>query len=92
MTIHLELKPEIGARLVAEARAQGLTPERAAERLLEEAVASRPVAQNDLTVEEFHRMLEALAADSEKLPNLETATFTRESFYEVGSECRRMPT
>jgi hypothetical protein len=34
------------------------------------------------TVEEFQRMLEAKAQGSEKLPNLPTDSFSRESFYE----------
>ena len=82
MTIQLEVNPEIEARLLAEARDQGITPDKAPERLLEEAVAPRSLPQGNLTVEEFHRMLEALAADSEQLPNLPTERFTRESFYE----------
>ena len=82
MTIHVELNPETEARLGAEARAQGITLETAAERLLQEAVASRPLPQGNLTVEEFRRMLDALAEDSEKLPSLPTESFTRSSFYE----------
>jgi hypothetical protein len=34
------------------------------------------------TLEEFHAMLQALAEGSEKLPDLPTESFTRESFYE----------
>jgi hypothetical protein len=82
MTIHVELNAEMEARLVAEARAQGTPLERVAERLLEEALASRSAPQGDLTVEEFHKMLDALAEGSEELPNLPTETFTRQSFYE----------
>jgi hypothetical protein len=81
MAIQIELNPDIEARLLAQARAQGVSPEKAAERLLEEAVASRDLPQGPLTLEEFHRMLDALAEDSEKLPNLPTESFTRESFY-----------
>ncbi len=83
MTIKVELKPEIEARLAAEARSQGIPLEKVAERLLQEALASRPVMpQGDLTIEEFHTMLDALAKGSEELPNLPTESFTRESFYE----------
>ena len=82
MTIHVELNPEIEAQLVAEARAQGLSLERVAERLLQEALASRSAAQGKLTVAELHAMLDALAEGSETLPNLTTESFTRESFYE----------
>jgi len=82
MTIHVELNAQMEARLVAEARAHGTPLEKVAERLLEEALASRSVAQGDLTVEEFHKMLGALAEGSEGLPDLPTESFTRQSFYE----------
>jgi len=82
MTIHVDLNPEIEARLLAEAHAQGIPPEKVAEGLLKEAMASRSLPQGNLTREEFHEMLEALAADSQKLPNLSTESFARESFYE----------
>ena len=41
MTIQVELNPELGARLAAQARAQGMPLERAAARILEEAMASQ---------------------------------------------------
>ena len=84
MTIEIELNPEIEARLAAEARAQGIPLERAAELLLQKALASRlPVSgEGNLSIEEFHEMLRLLAEGSEKLPNLPTESFTRESFYQ----------
>jgi hypothetical protein len=41
-----------------------------------------PVPRSRMTVEEFHRMLAAIAEGSEKLPDLPTESFSRESFYE----------
>jgi len=85
MTIEIELNPEIEARLAAEARAQGIPLERAAELLLQKALASSLPAREgggNLSLEEFHEMLRLLAEGSEKLPNLPTESFTRESFYE----------
>ena len=82
MTIQIELDPEAQARLVAVAQAQGVPLEKVAERLLHEALASRSLPQGNLSVDEFHTMLDALAQGSEKLPNLATESFTRESFYE----------
>lgn len=82
MTIKVELNPEVEAKLVAEARAQGVPLEKVAERLLQEALAARSQPRADLSVEDFHAMLDSLAAGSEALPNLPTETFTRESFYE----------
>jgi hypothetical protein len=82
MTIHVELNPEIAAQLAAEASAQGLSLEKVAERLLQEALASRSALQGTLSVDKFHAMLKLLASGCDALPNLPTATFTRESFYE----------
>ncbi|MGA9641165.1 MAG: hypothetical protein WBQ72_07200 [Terriglobales bacterium] len=81
MTIHVELDPEAEARLVAVAQAQGVPLEKVAERLLHEALASRSAPRGNLSVDEFHTMLDALAEGSEKLPDLPTEAFTRESFY-----------
>lgn len=82
MTIQVELDPEAQAQLAAVAQAQGVPPEKVAERLLHEALAFRSLPQGNLSVAEFHAMLDALAKGSEKLPNLATESFTRESFYE----------
>ena len=82
MTIRVDLSPETEARLVAEARAQGLPLEKVAERLLKDALIERPASRGAMSIEEFHRMLDALAEGSERLPDLHTESFSRESFYE----------
>lgn len=82
MTIQLKLNSETEARLIAEARAKGLAPEEVAEKLLEEALTAHSSSQGRMNVEEFHQMLREMAEGSEKLPNLPTESFTRESFYE----------
>jgi hypothetical protein len=82
MTIHVEISPEIQARLAAEAQAHGIPPEKYAGSLLQEALAVPARSTGKLTIQEFDAMLEALAAGSEKLPSLPTEAFTRESFYE----------
>jgi hypothetical protein len=82
MTIQVELNPEIEAKLVAEARAQGISLAKVAERLLQEALASRSALEGTLSVSDFHAMLNSLASGSEALPSLPTESFTRESFYE----------
>jgi hypothetical protein len=82
MTIQVELNSEAQARLVAVAHAQGVPLEKVAEQILHEALASRCVPQGNLSVDEFHAMLDALAQGSEKLPSLATESFSRESFYE----------
>jgi hypothetical protein len=82
MTIKVDLTPETEARLAAEARAQGLPLEEVAERLLEEALIGRLAPRGEMSVEEFHRMLASMAEGSERLPDLPTESFSRESFYE----------
>ena len=82
MTIQLKLNPETEARLKAEARAKGLSVEKIAEQLLKEALTEPSSSRGPMSVEEFHRMLEAMAEGSERLPDLPTESFSRESFYE----------
>jgi hypothetical protein len=82
MTIRVELTPETEARLIAEARAKGLPLEKVAEQLLKEALHGLPLSQRQMSVDEFHRMLAAIAEGSERLPDLPTESFSRESFYE----------
>lgn len=82
MTIRVELTPETEARLIAEARAQGLPLEKVAERLLKEVLTGLSLSTVQMGVEEFHRMLDAMAEGSERLPDLPTESFSRGSFYE----------
>jgi hypothetical protein len=82
MTIRVELNPETEERLKAEARAKGLPLEKAAEELLKEALNGRWLSRGQMSVEEFHRMLDAMAEGFERLPDLPTESFSRESFYE----------
>ena len=81
MTIKLELDPQLEARLMEEAKSQGVPMAKAAESLLAQALAQRSGATGMLTVAEFRTMLGALAEGAENLPDLPTETFTRESFY-----------
>ena len=82
MTIRFELSPEMEATLVAEARAQGLPLEKVAEQLLREALKERSHVRDPLSVQDFHRMLGAIKEGSERLPDLPTESFSRETFYE----------
>lgn len=84
MTIRVELNAETEARLKAEARTKGLPIEKMAEELLKEALTGRNPSSGQIGVEEFHRMLEAMAEGSGRLPDLPTESFSRESFYEDG--------
>jgi hypothetical protein len=82
MTIRVDLNPETEARLISEARSRGVPLEKLAERLLKEALTASSLPHGVLTVDEFHHMLEGMAEGSEKLPDLPTESFSRESFDE----------
>jgi hypothetical protein len=82
MIIRFDLSPEMEARLVAEAQAQGLPLEKVAEKLLKEALMDRSSSRGKMSVENFHRILDATSEGSDTLPDLSTESFSRESFYE----------
>ena len=82
MTIKVELTPEAEARLATAALARGVAVEKYAETLLHEVLAAHPAGSGKLTVDDLHTMLREIAEGSDKLPQLATAAFTRESFYE----------
>jgi len=88
MTIRVELSAETEARLKEEARAKGLPLEELAERLLREVLTERSFPRGQMSIDEFHQMLAAMAEGSERLPDLPTASFSRESFYEDGLDGR----
>jgi hypothetical protein len=50
--------------------------------LLKEALTEPSPSRGRLNVEEFHRLLDAMGEGSERLPDLPTESFSRESFYE----------
>lgn len=83
MTLKVNLAPELEHRLLAEARARGVSVEKVAELLLLEAVASIPEYQpTKLSAEAFGAMLDEMSKGSDALPNLPTESFSRTSFYE----------
>ncbi|MBM4045059.1 MAG: hypothetical protein FJ279_08095 [Planctomycetes bacterium] len=82
MTITLELKPEIEARLVAQARAEGVPLDAYLQKVIEQATT--PEAHRRLALEEFEAALDALAEGSESLPVLPPEAYERESIYGDG--------
>jgi hypothetical protein len=81
--IHIELRPEIEAKLSAEAQARGVEIETYVESLLEQAInAAGASVPRRRTREEMRAFYDALAAHSEKIPQLPDDAFTRESFYQ----------
>lgn len=81
MTIQIKVNPDIEERLLAGAQARGVSVEKYAESLLRDAIGLHIEPTGQITVAELHAMLAAIAEGSDKLPNLPTSAFTRESFY-----------
>lgn len=81
--IHIELRPEIEARLTAEAQARGVDVEAYVESILEKAVTTTGNSvPRRRSREEMRAFYDALAAHSDKIPQLPDEAFTRESFYQ----------
>jgi hypothetical protein len=79
--IQIELRPEVEARLAAEAQARGVEVQTYVESLLEQAMATKTIPRRR-TREEMRTFFEAMAANSDKIPQLADDAFTRESFYQ----------
>lgn len=81
--IEVELRPEVEARLAAEAKAKGVEVKTYIETLLEEAVFSTTHAMPPQpTGEDMRLFFQAMTADSAKIPQLPDEAFQRENFYQ----------
>jgi len=80
--IHIELRPEIEARLAAEAQDRGVDVGAYVESLLEQVISTRIVPPRRRTREEMRSFFEAMASNSDRIPQLPDEAFTRESFYQ----------
>jgi plasmid stability protein len=78
MALVVELDPNLEETLRAQARSQGLSLEEYARNILEQQ-SSMETQPAKLTAEEFEAELDAIAAYSDKIPDLPTEAFTRES-------------
>jgi hypothetical protein len=81
MTIHVELNPEMEIQLAAEAQARGMALEQYAQRLLQEAIASKATGHSRASQEEFREFLDALARKAPNVPHLRSDKFSRETIY-----------
>lgn len=81
MVIKVDISPEVQAQLVARAKAEGLTLEDYAEKLLQQAIETDSVSNGILSAEDLRAMLNAIGQGSESLPRVPTGAFSRESFY-----------
>lgn len=81
MTIQVELSAEMERELAAEALALGIALELYAQRLLQQAIATRGKGHSRASQEEFRAFLDALASKAPNVPELRTETFSREMIY-----------
>lgn len=80
--IQVVLKPEIEARLIAEAHAKGLEPSVYAGSVIERVFRNENGSRRpSRSPEEVRAWLDSLTQFSEKIPQLPEQAFTRESFY-----------
>ena len=82
MMIQVELTPESEARLTAAAQARGIALEKYAGTLLHEVLSEPRAGSGKLSVYDLNTMLTKIAEGSDRLPQLPTSVFSRESFYE----------
>jgi hypothetical protein len=79
MQVTIEIPDEVAAK----AEARGMTPESYVRSLIDDAVRSTPeplhLREPRMSMEEF---VEAMAANSDRIPVLPDEAFTRESFYQ----------
>jgi hypothetical protein len=81
--IQIELRPEVEARLTAEAHAKGIELRVYVEGLIEEAISTQTSQdRRQPTSEEMRDFFQKMAANSEKIPQLPDEAFERESFYQ----------
>jgi hypothetical protein len=81
--IQIKLKPEIEARLVADAHAEGVEPSVYAGSLIERVyVHENGTRRPPRKPEDVRAWLDALAQFSDKIPQLPDEAFLRESFYQ----------
>lgn len=81
MVIKVDISPEVQAHLAARAKAEGLTLEDYAEKLLLQGIGADSVPNGMLSTQDLHAMLSAIGQGSENLPRLPTTAFIRQSFY-----------
>jgi HicB family len=78
-TMHIHLRPEVEARLQAQAKAKGVSLERYVQTLLEQTVL--PGASETASDAEFEAAMDALSEGLDHLPVLSAEALTRAGIY-----------
>lgn len=80
MTVRLDLKPDIEARLTAQAASKGVPLEAYLQSMIEELARTDPPPVVD--IQEFRVTLDKLAEMGRSLPHRTSSAFSRESIYQ----------
>jgi hypothetical protein len=80
MTVELELKPDVEARLAAQARARGVPLDVYLQGILED-LARAEAGPSASSLQDLRATLDALAEMGRDLPPLPSSAFSRESIY-----------
>lgn len=82
MTLTIEIKPEIEARLAAQAAARGLDLSAYAAAVLEQAVVQPGASLRHKSPEEIRAWLDSMTEFSDQIPPMPGETFSRQMIYQ----------
>jgi hypothetical protein len=80
VTVKLELKPDVEAKLIAQARVKGVPLDAYLQNVIEDLARTTPADQASLL--DIEQTLDALAEMGKELPHLPSSAFGRESIYQ----------
>jgi hypothetical protein len=80
VTVRLELKPDVEAKLIAQAQIKGVPLDAYLQRVIEDLASTTPA--NPASILEIEKTLDTLAEMGKDLPHLPSSAFNRESIYQ----------
>ena len=80
MTVRLELKPDVEANLIAQARVRGVTLDAYLQHVIEDLARTKPTSPASL--QDLEATLDTLADMGKDVPHLPSSAFSRESIYQ----------
>ena len=80
MTVKLELKPDVEAKLIAQARFKGVPLDEYLQNVIEDL--ARTTSADQASLLDIEQTLDTLAEMGKELPHLPSSAFSRESIYQ----------
>lgn len=80
MTVRLDLKPDMEARLTAQAESKGIPLDAYLQGMIEEMAQTQPPPNT--SIQEFRATLDTLAEMGKSLPHRTSSAFSRQSIYQ----------